>query len=94
MTTFNLQDMTIRSEKVSSKLRAYLYNISRYSNFNPDMMLRVFVASDGDFTAFEAKDYKLAFTSSDHKMMDTIKSKYAPMEVDYRTFARYVDSCY
>lgn len=29
MTAFNLQDMTIRSEKVSSKLRAYLYNISR-----------------------------------------------------------------
>lgn len=94
MAIFNLQDMTIRSPKVSSKLRAYLYNISRYSNFNPDMVLRVFVASDLDFTAFEAKDFKLAFTSSDHKMMDTIKSKYTPLEVDYRTFARYVDSCF
>lgn len=94
MAIFNLQDMTIRSPKVSSKLRAYLYNISRYSNFNPDMVLRVFVASDLDFTAFEAKYFKLAFTSADHKMIDTIKSKYTPLEVDYRTFARYVDSCY
>ena len=53
--TFNLQDMTIRSEKVSSRLRAYLYNISRYSNFDDGMKIRVFVASDLDFTAFGLK---------------------------------------
>lgn len=90
--TFNLQDMTIRSEKVSSRLRAYLYNISRYSNFDESMKIRVFVASDLDFTAFEAVDYRLGFTSSDHKLMDTIKSKYATLETDYRTFARFVNA--
>ena len=92
MNPFNLQEMTIWSEKVSSRLRAYLYNISRYSNFDPGMQLRVFVASDGDFTAFEAVDYRLGFTSADHKLMDTIKSKVAPVLTDYRTFARLVDA--
>lgn len=89
--TFDLNNMTIRSEKVASRLRAYLYNIRQYRNFNPMMKLRVFVASDGDFTAFEAVDFKLGFTSSDHKMVDTIKSKYADVLTDYDTFARLVD---
>ena len=92
MNSFNLQEMTIRSEKVRSRLRSYLYNISRYSNFDPGMQLRVFVASDGDFTAFEAVDYRLGFTSADHKLMVTIKSNFAPVLTDYRTFARLVDS--
>ena len=92
MNPFTLQDMTIRSEKVLARLRAYLYNISRYSNFDPGMQVRIFVASDGDFTAFEAVDYRLGFTSADHKLMDTIKSKVAPVVVDYGTFARLVDA--
>lgn len=92
MNPFTLQDMTIRSEKVLDRLRVYLNNISCYPNFDPGMQVRIFVTSDGDFTAFEAVDYRLGFTSTDHKLMETIKSNVAPVVVDYVTFVRLVNA--
>lgn len=92
MNPFTLQDMTIRSEKVLHRLRIYLDNISCFPNLDPGMQLRVFVASDGDFTAFEAIDYRIGFTSNDHKLMETIKSKFAPVVVDFETFVRLVNA--
>lgn len=91
MAVLDLRNMTIKSEKVAARLRAYLFNISKYSHFDQGMKLRVFVTSDGDFTAFEAVEYKIGFTSSDHKMMETIASQYAPIEVDYLALTRHVD---
>lgn len=89
-----LQDITIRNSKVVSTLKAYLYRISRYSNFDPAMKIRIFVASDCDFTAFEALDFRMGFTSIDHKISETIKSRYAPIETDISTFHRWVDALY
>lgn len=88
--TLTLNEMTIRNEKVLSHLRTYLYKLSGYGNFDDTMKIRVFVDSEGDFTAFEAVEYMLGFTSSGHKLSETIKSKYAPIDTDYRTFAQVV----
>lgn len=90
MNSFTLQDMTIRNEKVLSRLCDYLGNIGCYRNFDPDMQVRIFVTSDGDFTAFEAVDYRASFISNDHKLMETIKSNVDPLVVDYKTFCRFV----
>ena len=88
--TLTLSEMTIRNEKVLSHLRTYLYKISSYSNFDEAMKLRIFVDSEGDFTAFEAVEYMLGFTSSAHKLSDTIRSRYTPLESDYRAFSNAV----
>ena len=86
-----LEEMTIKDEKVTGYLLAYLDRISRYEHFDSDMLLNVFVTSDNDFTAFEAKDYRLQFTSSAHKLIETIKSNKIIDSVTYDEFYKRVN---
>lgn len=82
----SLDDMTIYNKKVADKLFKYLSNVSAYDNFDDNMNVRVYVDSFKDFTAFEAISYKLGFTSNDHKLLETITSKYVPIVTDFQTF--------
>jgi len=70
----DINEMTINSHKVLKTLVGYLDKVRTYDRFNPFDLVRVFVNSNGDFTAFEALDYNLQFTSSDHKITETINS--------------------
>lgn len=88
--TFNLDNLTVKSPKVRYRLMRFLENISNYDNFDEDMELDVFVNSLGDFTAVEAVNYNLQFTSSDHKLLETIQSKYIKTRTNYREFSKIV----
>lgn len=78
-----LNELTVNDRKVLEYLDSYLDKMSKHSNFNEEMTLKVYANSKNDFTAFEAKDYRLNFVSSSHKLMETIKSKSI---MDYVTF--------
>lgn len=69
-----LNDMTIKDKKVLDYLDSYLEKMSRHDNFNEEMTLKVYVNNKNDFTAFEAKDYRINFLSTSHKLMETIRS--------------------
>lgn len=83
---FPLSLMTIDNPKVLNRLQSFLSTMSNYPNFDDKMALNVFVNSAGDFTAFEAVNYSIGFTSTDHKLIETISSKYIPVRTDFRTF--------
>lgn len=86
----NLSEMTIKDKKVQGYLLAYLEKMARYDHFDAKMLLTVFVNSEKDFTAFEAKDYRLQFTSSAHKLIETIKSDKILEPVSYYDFVKRV----
>ena len=81
-----LNQMTLKSKKVLTYLVNYLEKVKDYENFNPFGMLNVFVNKDMDFTAFEAVDYNLQFTSSAHKLTETITSPYTVPPVSFDQF--------
>ena len=81
-----LEELTINDKKVQGYLLAYLERMSRYDHFDEDMLLQVYVNKDNDFTAFEAKDYRLQFTSSAHKLVETIRSNKMLEYVSYNDF--------
>lgn len=81
-----INEMTINNEIVKGKLVEYLDKIKTYQNFDSNMMLRVFVNNDLDFTAFEAVDYRIQFTSHAHKIIETITSAYKIPLVPFSTF--------
>ncbi len=87
-----LECLTIDSPRVADKLITYLLNISRYPNFDKNMELNVFVNSAGDFTAMEAVNYRIGFTSNEHKLIETISSKYEPIRTNYSRFYEKVQS--
>lgn len=66
----NISQMTILSDKVAYCLKTYLDKVATYKGFRDDMPVRVYVAPDGDFLAFEAVDYNLSFTSNSHKLYE------------------------
>lgn len=86
----SLSDMTIKDKKVQGYLLAYLDKMSRFEHFDSQMLLQVFLTSDNDFSAFEAKDYRLQFTSSAHKLSETIKSNNILDSVRYLDFVKRV----
>lgn len=79
-----LNELTIKDKKVLEYLDSYLEKMSKHSNFNENMTLKVYANSKNDFTAFEAKDYRISFVSSAHKLMETIKSS---VILDYVSFS-------
>ena len=81
-----LNDLTIKDQKVLQYLDGYLDKMSKHSNFNEEMTLKVYANSKKDFTAFEAKDYRISFVSTSHKLMETIKST---VILDYVTFKEF-----
>lgn len=87
-----LSELTCKNTTVLSHLKSYLERVSRYNNFNNNMALRVYVDSKKDFTAFEAVEYMLGFTSSGHKLCDTILSPYPPLIVNFADFKAYIDT--
>ena len=88
----NLSDVTINSSVVLKYLDSYLVKMSHHANFDENMLIKVFVNSRGDFTAFEAKDYRLEFTSSAHKLIETIKSTKILDYVTFKEFRSHVDA--
>ena len=86
----SLSDITINSPKVVEKLKSFLFTISNYRNFKYDMPLQVFIDKDKDFTAVESLDYNIQFTSSAHKLVDTIKSPFPAIQTDFRAFNNFV----
>lgn len=82
----SLEQMTVKSPKVLRYLVSYLEKVKGYDKFDPHDMLNVFVSDDGDFTAFEAQDYNLQFTSSAHKLSETIQSSCV---IDPVSFAKF-----
>lgn len=82
----SLSEMSINNETVRSRLLAYLDKIKLYQNFDTNMMLRIFVNQDKDFTTFEAEDYRIQFTSYDHKLIETINSGYPSIRTSFKTF--------
>lgn len=89
---FDIENMTIDSNKVLYRLQKFLENISNYDNFDGDMELDIFVNSQGDFTALEAVRYNLQFTNAEHKLSETIHSKYSKIRTNYNEFAKIVFS--
>lgn len=81
----SLNDMTIYNKKVADRLFKYLSNVSSYDKFDENMTVRVYVDSFMDFTAFEATSYKVAFMSTEHKLTETISSKYTPIVTDFQS---------
>lgn len=90
MATIELNQVTIKSDKVRSHLLSYLDRIGGYKNFDENMSVKIYVDNKKDFTAFEAVDYMLTFSSSAHKMKDTISSKISVEPVTYREFYNHV----
>ena len=88
----NLNDVTVNSSVVLDYLDSYLEKISRHSKFDENMLVKVYVNKRSDFTAFEAKDYRLEFTSSAHKLMETIKSDKVLDYVTFKDFRSHVTS--
>lgn len=86
-----LSEMTIKSEKTREMLRVYLGRISGYKNFDQQMKVRVYMDAEKDFTAFEAVNYNLLFTSTAHKLLDTIKSPFFGQVVAFSEFVAIVD---
>lgn len=66
--------ISFSDEKNRSKLITFLDRVGSYSNYDKDMALRVFVDDEGDFCAFEAVKYQLAFVSTNHKLVDVVSS--------------------
>lgn len=87
-----LSELTCKNSTVLNHLKTYLDRVSRYNNFNNNMALRVYVDSKKDFTAFEAVEYMLGFTSSGHKLCETIQSPYLPLIVNFADFKAYIDT--
>ena len=83
---YPLNLMTVDSAKVLNRLQSFLSNMSNYPNFDDKMLLNIFVNIAGDFTAFEAVNYNIGFTSTDHKLIETISSKYKPIRTDFQSF--------
>lgn len=84
--TIQLHEMSIKNERVLVQLRSFLDRVKSYVNVNDDMPVRVYVNSDGDFTVFESVSIALSYSSTDHKMIETIRSKYAPIKTDFKSF--------
>ena len=82
----SLSEMSINNSAVHSRLIEYLDKVKIYQNFDENMMLRVFVNNDKDFTAFEAENYRIQFTSYDHKLIETINSGYPSIRTSFKTF--------
>lgn len=57
-------------ERNRSKLISFLDRVGSYTGYDKDMKIRIFVASDGDFCAFEAIDYNITFINTTHKLID------------------------
>lgn len=86
-----LNDITIKNPIVKKQLCNYIAKIVKKYDVNDDDIVIVFVDNDNDFTAFEFKEKLFSFTSLDHKLIDTIKCKYAPLSIsfaDFKTFVR------
>lgn len=62
--------VTFSDEKNRSKLISYLDRVGSYTNFDKDMILRVFVDESNDFCAFEAVKYAMCFVSTKKKLID------------------------
>ena len=88
--TINANEVAIKNDKVREHLLAYLNRIGKYNNFNENMPVRIYCDSKKDFTAFEAVDYMLVFSSSAHKMTDTISSKITVEPTTYSEFYNHV----
>lgn len=88
----DFNEITIKNIKVAENLKTYLFKISNYQNFDPQMKLRIFVDKDKDFTAFESVDYNLQFTSSAHKISETIFSPYPQIETTFYNLNKLVNS--
>lgn len=89
---FQLSELTCKNTTVLNHLKAYMDLVSHYNNFDNKMALRVYVDSKKDFTAFEAVEYMLGFTSASHKLCDTILSPYPPLIVYFADFKAYIDT--
>ena len=88
----NLSDVTVNSKIVLDYLNGYLDKISKYSKFDENMLVKVYVNKRGDFSAFEAKEHPLTFCSSAHKLMETIKSDKILDYVTFKDFRSHVAS--
>lgn len=86
-----LNEITVKNPIVKKQLCNYIAKIvKKYDVYDNDIVI-VFVDNDNDFTAFEFKNKPFSFTSADHKLIDTIKCKYAPLSIsfaDFKTFVR------
>lgn len=87
-----IEQVTVNDKKVLSKLKTYLDNIQDYNNFDPFAYVQVFVNKDRDFTAFESIPYRLQFTSTAHKLIETIKSPYVIDPIPFMDFNRHIKS--
>lgn len=88
----NLTDMTVNSLKILNRLSAYLDSMIEHEWFKRDQLVQVYVNSEKDFTAFESVEYAFGFTSADHKLIETISSKYILDPVSFNDFRRYIQS--
>lgn len=89
---FDIKKLTVRSKTVRFHLKNYLDKMQSFNEFSPDMNVRVFVDSQGDFTAFESVDYMIGFTSVAHPLADTIYSRYASVTCEYSELRAIVDT--
>lgn len=92
MTNLSLSDVTVNDTRTLDKLSNYLRNVSSYRYFDKAMQLRVYVDGEKDFTAVEAVKYRLAFTSTAHKLIDTIRSSYTVDLVSFQDFQDHIDA--
>ena len=89
---FDINKISVRSSSVYSRLKKYLDKMQSFKDFSPDMTLRVFVDSQGDFTFFESVEYMIGFNSLAHPLSDTIYSRYQSVTVEYSEFKTIIDA--
>lgn len=87
-----LEEITVNSDRVYEQLMKYLDKLSAYPNFDRYMMFRLFINDDKDFTALEAINYRVEFTSFDHKLIETINSRYIVDPVSFTDLYRHLNS--
>lgn len=90
--TIPLNEMTIKSEKVLYRLKAFLDQIGNWENFDTFQLFHVYVNSEKDFCSMEARSHKINFTSAEHKMAEIIYSKYEISDVSYQELRDFIAS--
>lgn len=87
-----LNEVTIKSERVLSRLKQYLDYVGNWHGFDVRQLLHVYVNSDKDFCAFESRSHNINFMSNEHKFAEVIYSQYEVPDVSYQEFRSYVAS--
>lgn len=64
----SIECVTCNDTRSFNRLINYLAGISRYKNFDENMLMNVYVDSDCDLIGFDSKEYRIQFVNNSHKL--------------------------